>query len=380
MKIPQLWVLFPTFVAGIASILVFWDIFEALEHRRGRNRRKTAIFSASSNDFSRDGFPRSQLLEFERQVESIGNRFVQKRYREALQNLTNQVGAKSEDAIETLVKRKIYFAFTGFLLSFLFFLRQEWSLLPLTLLLTSSSYFFPNLLSLIGRWSRTRYARKLTALAAFSGSRWQSPKSLFAIKFILAIATFFVCYTYAFVKSPSLNGLLISLSFVFIGFFLPDLLIYNKVIKRREKFEDTFPDAIDLLSMCVNAGLAFPGALARVADTQKGPVPEEFSRVRMEVQLGKDRNQALLEMAGRVKVESLREFVSAVSQVDRFGIPISRALQEQSRELRAKRTARGREKAQKVPIKILGPVMICFLPCVLLIVLGPAIIGIMRAF
>ena len=132
--------------------------------------------------------------------------------------------------------------------------------------------------------------------------------------------------------------------------------------------------------MCVSAGLAFPAALAKVSEIQSGPVPEEFLRVRAEVQLGKDRNEALREMADRMKVDALRNFVNAVSQVDRFGIPISAALQEQSKELRAERKARGREKAQKVPIKILGPVMLCFLPCVLLIVLGPAIIGILGAF
>jgi tight adherence protein C len=167
---------------------------------------------------------------------------------------------------------------------------------------------------------------------------------------------------------------------VILGFFVPDIILYNNVAKRREKFAEALPDAIDLLTMCVNAGLAFPQSLAKVSDIQKGPVSEEFIRVRTEVQLGKERNVALGEMADRIKLDSLTNFVNAVAQVDRFGIPISAVLQQQSVELRAERKAKGREKAQKVPIKILGPVMLCFLPCVIIIVLGPAIIGILGSF
>ena len=99
-------------------------------------------------------------------------------------------------------------------------------------------------------------------------------------------------------------------------------------------------------------------------------------RVNTQVQIGQARSEALMEMAERTGSKPMLSFVNAVVQVDRYGIPISGALREQAIEMRSERRSLAREKGQKVPIKILGPIMICFLPCVVIIVLAPAIIGI----
>lgn len=163
------------------------------------------------------------------------------------------------------------------------------------------------------------------------------------------------------------------------GFFLPDLLLQNKVLKRKEMIANTLADAIDMLQMCVNAGLAFPAALSKVAETQSGPVAEEFARVTAEVQLGQARSDALQAMADRTQEEHVQKFVGSMMQVDRFGIPIGNVLIEQSKEMRAARRERARERGQKVPVKILAPIMLCFLPSVLIIILGPAVISIMKA-
>jgi tight adherence protein C len=167
---------------------------------------------------------------------------------------------------------------------------------------------------------------------------------------------------------------------VILGFFLPDILLKNRIIKRKQLLADSLPDAIDMLQMCVSAGLAFPAALARVAEMQNGPVAEEFARVTAEVQLGESRVDALRAMAERTQEPHIAKFVSSMSQVDAFGIPISNVLLEQSKQMRLIRRERAREKGQKVPIKLLGPIMLCFLPCVIIIILGPAVISIIRAF
>lgn len=164
------------------------------------------------------------------------------------------------------------------------------------------------------------------------------------------------------------------------AFFLPDLLLKNRVLKRKQEIADLLPNAIDMLQMCVSAGLAFPAAMAKVAETQKGPVAEEFARVTSEVQLGQSRVDALRAMAERIQEPHISKFVSSMSQVDSFGIPISNVLQEQSKQMRAIRRERAREKGQKVPIKLLAPIMLCFLPCVMVIILGPAVLSIVRTF
>ncbi len=176
------------------------------------------------------------------------------------------------------------------------------------------------------------------------------------------------------------GSLPLALLLVILGFFLPDILLKNRIIKRKQLLADSLPDAIDMLQMCVSAGLAFPAALSRVAEMQNGPVAEEFARVTAEVQLGESRVDALRAMAERTQEPHISKFVSSMSQVDAFGIPISNVLLEQSKQMRLIRRERAREKGQKVPIKLLGPIMLCFLPCVIIIILGPAVISIVRAF
>ena len=176
------------------------------------------------------------------------------------------------------------------------------------------------------------------------------------------------------------GSLPLALLLAILGFFLPDILLKNRIIKRKQLLADSLPDAIDMLQMCVSAGLAFPAALSRVAEMQNGPVAEEFARVTAEVQLGESRVDALRAMAERTQEPHISKFVSSMSQVDAFGIPISNVLLEQSKQMRLIRRERAREKGQKVPIKLLGPIMLCFLPCVIIIILGPAVISIVRAF
>lgn len=159
-----------------------------------------------------------------------------------------------------------------------------------------------------------------------------------------------------------------------IGYLIPDLVVYNEALSRTEEITLGLPDALDMLDLCVESGLSLQGALDRVAAIQTGPVASEFGRVLHEMRLGVSRADAFAALATRTKQQDLQRFVGAMLQVDKLGIPVASVLKEQSLDMRAKRHSRAREQAQKVPIKILGPLMVCFLPCLFLVILGPAII------
>lgn len=165
-----------------------------------------------------------------------------------------------------------------------------------------------------------------------------------------------------------------------LGWFGPTLWIYQVGYDRNELIRRELPDAIDLLTISVEAGLAFDAALAQVARSSDGPLAKELFRVLQEMQLGTGRLTALRALADRTDVEELRIFVAAMVQADTFGIPIASVLRVQSREMRVKRSQRAEEKAQQVPVKILFPLIFCILPALFIVVMGPAGIKIFEQF
>ena len=164
------------------------------------------------------------------------------------------------------------------------------------------------------------------------------------------------------------------------GYFGPDLWLYQRAYERAEAIQRTLPDALDLLTISVEAGLGFDAALAQVARNTEGPLAEEFFRVLQEMQIGLGRADAFRALSERTNVADLRNFVTAMIQADVFGIPIANVLRVQSREMRIKRTQYAEEKAQKVPVKILFPLIFCILPVLFVVVIGPAAISIIRNF
>ncbi|HEY8743160.1 MAG TPA: type II secretion system F family protein, partial [Chloroflexota bacterium] len=164
------------------------------------------------------------------------------------------------------------------------------------------------------------------------------------------------------------------------GFFLPDLLLYNAGLKRQQLIRKSLPDALDMLTVCVEAGLGFDAAVAQVARNTKGPVAGEFARVLQEMQFGLSRVQALRAMVQRATAPELRTFVSALVQAAELGIPIAAVLREQAREMRLKRRQRAEEQAQKVPVKILFPLILFLMPALFIMILGPGAINIYHTF
>ena len=164
------------------------------------------------------------------------------------------------------------------------------------------------------------------------------------------------------------------------GFFLPNILLYQRAYDRSQTIQRELPDALDLLVISVESGLGFDAALAQVARNTQGPLAEEFFRVLHEMQLGTGRSDAMRALADRTDVTDLRGFVTAMVQADAFGIPIANVLRIQAREMRIRRSQRAEETAQKVPVKILFPLIFCILPALFIVILGPAAIQIMTAF
>lgn len=159
------------------------------------------------------------------------------------------------------------------------------------------------------------------------------------------------------------------------GFYVPDLLIFNTGQKRQDEIRKSLPDAMDLLTISVEAGLGFDSALSQVSRGIDGPLAGEFMRVLQEIQIGKSRSEAFQSLASRTNAPELRAFVNSLVQADRFGIPIANVLREQSKELRVKRRQRAEEKAQKVPVKIMVPLVLFIFPVIFIVVLGPAAAG-----
>jgi tight adherence protein C len=163
-------------------------------------------------------------------------------------------------------------------------------------------------------------------------------------------------------------------------FFLPDLLVYNTGLKRQDRIRKTLPDALDMLTISVEAGLGFDAALSQVARNTTGPLSGEFFRVLKEMQIGKGRAEAFQDLADRTTVDELHTFVSALVQADRQGIPVAAVLREQAKEMRLKRRQHAEEIAAKVPVKILFPLVICILPAMFVVIIGPGVVQIVQAF
>ena len=165
-------------------------------------------------------------------------------------------------------------------------------------------------------------------------------------------------------------------AFASIGYLVPGAALSQAVLTRQERISRSLSDTIDLLTISVEAGLSFDAALLHVRRTVKGPLSEEIGRMLHEVQLGVSRPDALRHLSDRTRVPELKGFILAVLQADVFGVSVASVLRSQSQELRMKRRQNAEERAMKIPSKLLFPTLLCILPALLIVILGPAAIRI----
>jgi len=175
-------------------------------------------------------------------------------------------------------------------------------------------------------------------------------------------------------------GAVFAVAFGALFFFLPDILIYNTALRRKDEILRGFAEAIDMLTICVEAGQGFDAAILEVARNVNGPIAGELARLTAEIQIGTTRGEAFRALGERTNLPEVKSFVTAISQADKLGIPIAAVLREQTSAMRLSRKQRAEAQAQKVTVKILFPLILCIFPALLVVILGPGGIRIANAF
>ena len=211
-----------------------------------------------------------------------------------------------------------------------------------------------------------------------------APVLFFTAKTILTLLLPGLLLLYAGATGTSLQQntfLMLLVGLAAIGYFLPNFLLERQIAHRKREIFENFPDAIDLMTVCVEAGLGLDAALARVGEEMRLTSPtmaEEMHLVNLELRAGSTRERALRNLALRTGVEEVDMLVAMLVQADRFGTSVADSLRVHSDSLRTKRRQRAEETAAKIPIKLLFPLIFCIFPSMLLVLLGPAFISIYR--
>ncbi len=180
-------------------------------------------------------------------------------------------------------------------------------------------------------------------------------------------------------KQPPLYHIIGTAVGAVLGFMLPVLWLSGKIRRRQDEVIKALPDALDLLTICVEAGLGFDAAMAKVAEKWDNELSRAFGRVIHEIRLGKLRREALREMEHNVGVTDVTSFVAAVIQADQLGVSMAKVMRIQSEQMRIKRRQRAEEKAHQAPIKMLFPMVFLIFPSIYIVLLGPAVLVIMKS-
>jgi tight adherence protein C len=225
--------------------------------------------------------------------------------------------------------------------------------------------------------ARDRVAKKL--LLAGSPPAWDAERVI-AFKVIGAGAGFAagVVVSTAVLHLTGVAGLVVIGLLAIAGFLLPDSILARKVDERQKEVLGTLSDTLDLLTISVEAGLSLNAAIAQVVQNVPGVLSAEFARMLQEIQLGVPRAEAFRQLAERTDVEELNSFALAMIQADVFGVSIASVLRTQASQLRIKRRQRAEAKAQQTPVKIVFPLILCILPALFVVIVGPGAIRIMN--
>ncbi|HSL32591.1 MAG TPA: type II secretion system F family protein, partial [Candidatus Limnocylindrales bacterium] len=201
---------------------------------------------------------------------------------------------------------------------------------------------------------------------------WLGVKAVSAVVGALVFVLLFIVIGFMSLPFPLNIGMV--LVGLLLGYTLPEFWLGGRVRKRQHAILLQIPDALDLLTISVRAGLGFDAALGKVVEKLHGPLTDEFRRALAEVRVGKARREALRDIVPRTEVGPLTNFIGAIIQAEQLGVSISKVLQVQSEQLRIERRQRAEEQAAKAPIKMLFPLVGCIFPSLFIVILGPAII------
>jgi len=205
---------------------------------------------------------------------------------------------------------------------------------------------------------------------------WLGVKAVGAVVGALIFALLFIVI--GVLKLPPILRFAMPVIGLMLGYTVPEFWLGGQVKKRQHLILLMIPDALDLLTISVRAGLGFDAALGKVVEKLNGPLTDEFRRALAQVRVGKARREALRDIVPRTEVQPLTNFIGAIIQAEQLGVSISKVLQVQSEQLRIERRQRAEEQAAQAPIKMLFPLVGCIFPSLFVVILGPALILIMQ--
>ena len=204
------------------------------------------------------------------------------------------------------------------------------------------------------------------------GADWMGVKLLAAIAFAV------LGFVLGLLLGGVTGGLFFALVGAGVGFMGPEFWLGRKIRARGMAMVLELPDALDLLTISVEAGLGFDAALAKVVEKMNGPLTQEFRQALAEIRMGRTRREALRDVAKRADSQPINNFIGAIVQAEQLGVPIAKVLQIQSNQLRIERRQRAEEAAAKAPVKMLFPMVGCIFPTIFIVILGPAIVTVLK--
>jgi tight adherence protein C len=224
------------------------------------------------------------------------------------------------------------------------------------------------------------YVQKLDQLLALAGRPASMPvERLMASKPALGMTGGVLAFMLISANASS-TMVFLGLFLTVLGYFIPDLLLYSKGQERQQKLQLELANTLDQMLISVEAGLGFEAAMARAGANGRGPLADELVRTLQDMQVGRSRRESYLALADRTSVPELRSFVKAIVQADAYGIALSNVLRTQAKVMRVKRRQRAEEKAMKLPVMVLFPLMFCIFPTLFVVVIGPAILNLIDTF
>jgi tight adherence protein C len=237
-----------------------------------------------------------------------------------------------------------------------------------------------SLLRLGRRLTPQAYVAKLDRLLSLAGRPASMPLAkVLTAKPLLGLAGG-LAGLFLLQSNPSRLFVLLALFITVLGYFVPDLLLYSRGQERQKAMALELANTLDQMLISVEAGLGFESAMQRAGETGKGPLAEELVRTLQDMQVGRSRREAYLAMAERSTIPELRSFVKAIVQADAYGIALSGVLRTQAKVMRVKRRQRAEEKAMKLPVAVLFPLLLFIFPVLFIVILGPAVLNVIDTF
>jgi tight adherence protein C len=238
-----------------------------------------------------------------------------------------------------------------------------------------------SLLAVLGKYGPKQSAERLKVNLQMAGNPGNITPAMFVgMRVVLALALGGVVTLVTFRSLPLPQALMYSAIGFLLGYMLPVMWLGRQIAQRKNNITKALPDALDLLCISVEAGLAFDLALQRVTQKWDDELAREFKRVLSDIRLGRSRREALKDLAQRTGVEDVQTFTAAIIQADQLGVSMSKILRLQADQMRVRRRQRAEEKAQQAPVKMLFPLVFLIFPALFVVILGPAVPRIMSAF